>query len=588
MKATNNFVFSRRIVAFLCAIVLMVAMPTFTTLFSAGAEELPVMNLEEFDRWDADGWKIEKQSGVYQDADNAEHPYDYVMTVAEKLWIIVNQGVMRIGNVASRTIDFNLTTSTGIVVSGNPAITSSSWYVRTSTDESIATLKASSTTSSGRCLTVEPNQKVGQTVLTLTMNRVLDGEPVKGVLRILYNCVERETNKFTFTSLEKDRNNNKNAVWFNGINIPLANEEWTKAEEVGGLSVKEFYENIFFLESNIDGTPAGIETVELGVNDLRSIMSDKTTGALKFQTEVRSTHLEFKKQVRTMDDGGAGENGTPIDFEEGDAFFIKKGLYLMGQDGNFNWSLHETGFVFTELLRDQYFVYLGEDLGWSTDQLGMSIAFEENRTSVDVSDTITLNPIVSGGEALTPEQKAITWVSADEDIATVDQDGKVTGVAQGTTIITASTGTGDFAEIEVEVVATDEITSIRLNAANINLNIGGTRQIGVTVEGGTTADKSVTWSTSDSEVATVSEDGLVTAVGAGTCTITATASDGQAASANVTVRQGSTEPDDDDEEDTDDKKPGCNSTADFGGMAASAMFLGVGALLLVRRKYKQD
>ena len=318
-----------------------------------------------------------------------------------------------------------------------------------------------------------------------------------------------------------------------------------------------------------------------------------TAGSLKFQTEVRSDHIELKKQVRTLAEPSVEENGTPVDFEEGDAIYLKAGLYLLGQDGNHNWDLNETGFVYTELLRDQYFVYLGEEQGWSADQLGMSIAFTETSVSVDAGSTLKLTPVVSGGEALPEDQKVVTWTSADEAIATVAQDGTVSGIAEGTTTITATTGTGDSASIEVRVVATDSITSIRLNATTINLNIGGTRQITATVEGGSTADKTVTWTSSDPEIATVSDAGLVTAVAPGTCTITATASDGKTATATVNVRQGTVEPDPDPDPDPDPNTDSCESCesmslAKAGGMGAIAIVIAACGLLFVRRRKDQD
>ena len=605
MKATKRAAFAMRIASMLvCAMVLVYAMPKYAAP-SASAEELPAMILEEIDRWDEDGWKIEKTSGTLE-VDGVEHAYDYVLTISDQIWV-VNSGtdVMKIGNVSSRKIELNVTTSTGIQVSGNPDITKSSWYSFSTTDATIGEFDNYNSKTNGRYLVIDPKETAGQAVLTWTLDKVYPndgdeanpqwaGQAAQGELRILYNCVSRETEKFTFTGAEKDRNGNRNAVWLNGINIPEAGDEWTKAEEAGGL-LEEFYGYIYYLEGNEDGTPQDISNAQSGVNDLYTLMTtNKTAGSLKFQTEVRSDHIELKKLVRTLDNApNVEENGTPVDFEEGDAIYLKAGLYLLGQDGNHNWALNEKGFVYTELLRDQYFVYLGEEQGWSADQLGMSIAFTETSVSVDAGSTLKLTPVVSGGEALPEDQKVVTWTSADEAIATVAQDGTVSGIAEGTTTITATTGTGDSASIEVRVVATDSITSIRLNATTINLNIGGTRQITATVEGGSTADKTVTWTSSDPEIATVSDAGLVTAVAPGTCTITATASDGKTATATVNVRQGTVEPDPDPDPDPDPNTDSCESCesmslAKAGGMGAIAIVIAACGLLFVRRRKDQD
>lgn len=606
MKATKRAAFAMRIASMLvCAMVLVYAMPKYAAP-SASAEELPAVILEEIDHWDEDGWKIEKTSGTLE-VDGVEHAYDYVLTISDQIWLLTTgDDVNKINNVSSRKLTLNMTTSTGISLTENPDISRSCFNTRTTTDESIASFSRVSTSSKGYNLGIDCGQTAGQAVLTWSFDRTYPndgdeanpqwaGQPLQGELRILYNCVSRETEKFTFTGAEKDRNGNRNAVWLNGINIPEAGDEWTKAEEAGGLK-QEFYGYIYYLEGNEDGTPQDISNAQSGVNDLYTLMTTQTTaGSLKFQTEVRSDHIELKKQVRTLAEPSVEENGTPVDFEEGDAIYLKAGLYLLGQDGNHNWDLNETGFVYTELLRDQYFVYLGEDQGWSADQLGMSIAFTETSVSVDAGSTLKLTPVVSGGEALPEDQKVVTWTSADEAIATVAQDGTVSGIAEGTTTITATTGTGDSASIEVRVVATDSITSIRLNATTINLNIGGTRQITATVEGGSTADKTVTWTSSDPEIATVSDAGLVTAVAPGTCTITATASDGKTATATVNVRQGTVEPDPDRDPDPDpdpntDSCESCESMslAKAGGMGAIAIVIAACGLLFVRRRKDQD
>ena len=82
-----------------------------------------------------------------------------------------------------------------------------------------------------------------------------------------------------------------------------------------------------------------------------------------------------------------------------------------------------------------------------------------------------------------------------------------------------------------------QVTSIKLNKSKKSLNIGDTFTLTVTVKPNDATDKSVTWSSSDTSVATVDENGVVTAVAEGTATITATASNGVEASCTVTVKQ---------------------------------------------------
>lgn len=137
--------------------------------------------------------------------------------------------------------------------------------------------------------------------------------------------------------------------------------------------------------------------------------------------------------------------------------------------------------------------------------------------------------IVNVGEALdlsvayTPENttddRAVTWITGDKTIATV-KDGVVTGVAPGTVTITAVVG-ACTAEYEIEVKA--PIQWIVLNTTQGTMRLDRTKQLEVIYEpSNTTDDKTVRWSTSNPEVASVTESGLVTALKAGTAVITGT------------------------------------------------------------------
>ena len=83
------------------------------------------------------------------------------------------------------------------------------------------------------------------------------------------------------------------------------------------------------------------------------------------------------------------------------------------------------------------------------------------------------------------------------------------------------------------------VSGITLNKTSLSLNSGATGQLTATVSPSTALEKGVTWSSSNTSVATVSSTGLVTAVAGGTCTITCTAKDGsgKTATCEVTVTQ---------------------------------------------------
>ena len=102
---------------------------------------------------------------------------------------------------------------------------------------------------------------------------------------------------------------------------------------------------------------------------------------------------------------------------------------------------------------------------------------------------------------------------------------------------------GPVALIDVnEGTGGTEVTSVTLNKATLNLEVGKTGKLSATVLPATATNKSVTWSSNNEAVATVSTNGTVTARKAGTAVITARTANGKSASCTVTVTGGSTEP----------------------------------------------
>lgn len=103
---------------------------------------------------------------------------------------------------------------------------------------------------------------------------------------------------------------------------------------------------------------------------------------------------------------------------------------------------------------------------------------------------------------------------------------------------------GPVALINVkEATGGTEVTSVTLNKDTLNLEVGKTGKLSATVRPDSAADKSITWSSSNTDVASVISNGTVTAKKAGTAVITATATNGKSASCTVTVTGGTTDPD---------------------------------------------
>ena len=131
--------------------------------------------------------------------------------------------------------------------------------------------------------------------------------------------------------------------------------------------------------------------------------------------------------------------------------------------------------------------------------------------------------------------KSVTWTTSNSKVATVSS-GKVTAISAGTAKITAKTNNGKTASCTVTVVnPTVDVTGISLNKTSASVTKGNSLTLTATITPSNATNKSVTWTTSNSKVATVS-NGKVTAIAAGTAKITAKTNNGKTAVCTVTVK----------------------------------------------------
>ena len=153
------------------------------------------------------------------------------------------------------------------------------------------------------------------------------------------------------------------------------------------------------------------------------------------------------------------------------------------------------------------------------------IAISDSTKELEVGDTAQLT--VSTIPTNATETLTYSWSSSDDKVATVDQTGKVTAVAEGEATITVSAKDGAFtAECTVTVKETVPVESVSLDKETAELEEGQSLTLVATVLPENATNKDVIWSSSDDEVATVDETGKVTAVKAGEATITVTTEDG--------------------------------------------------------------
>lgn len=168
----------------------------------------------------------------------------------------------------------------------------------------------------------------------------------------------------------------------------------------------------------------------------------------------------------------------------------------------------------------------------------VSISGAPETLPLGASADLTANYTLAGGAMLTNSQKVVTWTSSDPKVIYVSPGGKVTAVGGGTATITAGVG-GMKTSASITVTAAAEtpqetVSSIKLNKYSLTLYMNEEgEQLTATIQPASFA-KSIVWNSSDTKVASVSDSGLVTAVGPGTCIISATAGD-RYVSATVSV-----------------------------------------------------
>ena len=143
-------------------------------------------------------------------------------------------------------------------------------------------------------------------------------------------------------------------------------------------------------------------------------------------------------------------------------------------------------------------------------------------------------PVTVSFEPAEAADQTVTWKTSNAKIATVDQNGVVTGVSEGKCKITATCGS---ASASCGVIVFKAVKAITLNKTVLSLKNGRAETLRVKQEPAGTAKLPQAWTSSDESVAKVNKDGKVTAVGSGECTVTVvvTCSDGSTLSASCEV-----------------------------------------------------
>ncbi|MCD8287100.1 MAG: Ig-like domain-containing protein [Clostridia bacterium] len=293
----------------------------------------------------------------------------------------------------------------------------------------------------------------------------------------------------------------------------------------------------------VSGLTAGTTTITATAGDVTSTGVAVTVSEIPAEPTVVSVSITPATEQAIYVDGTVQFTAT-VTMSDGSTY-----------DGTVSWtstdetvaSVSEDGLV-TGLTAGTTYIYATAD-GVDSDQVLVTVSeipAEPTVLSVSISPSDAQDILVGGTVQFSAEvtmsrgdyDGTISWTSTDETVASVSEDGLVTGFTAGTTYIYATADGVNSVQVAVTVSEPEPtVESVVIDSSNIELNVGEytTLTATVTMSDGSTYTGEISWTSSESTVASVDEDGIVTALAAGTANITATAGGVTSEAITVTV-----------------------------------------------------
>ena len=198
---------------------------------------------------------------------------------------------------------------------------------------------------------------------------------------------------------------------------------------------------------------------------------------------------------------------------------------------------HKTQYWYKAYIKIDSQSFEGDVKSFTTDVVPVeSITLDESEYTFNaIGSTRTLQAVILPSDAT---NKAIEWTSDNENVATVSAGGTVRSVGNGSATITATT-VDQKKTASCTITVNQLVTGITLNKTSLTLNEGESQTLTATVSPQNANDSKIVWTSSDESVATVDENGTVTAVSKGSARIRAEANDrsGRYATCSVTVKR---------------------------------------------------
>ena len=247
-------------------------------------------------------------------------------------------------------------------------------------------------------------------------------------------------------------------------------------------------------------------------------------------------------------------NKSMLSLKEGQTYAFSPEIYptdatnknLIWSSDNTEVAIVENGIVTAVGVGTAVITAVAEDGSWACDCCEIKIEEKILIDSISMVDTyedvyVGRHTYLKTEVKILPNDatnKTLSWRSENEEIAIVNEHGVVTGKKLGKTRITVTTTDGsnksDWCYILVQDVPT--VQEVSISSTYKQMSVGGKLRLKATVYPNNVEDKSITWKSSNTDVATIGEcDGIVTAKKRGVVLITATAINGVKATCNIHV-----------------------------------------------------
>lgn len=151
------------------------------------------------------------------------------------------------------------------------------------------------------------------------------------------------------------------------------------------------------------------------------------------------------------------------------------------------------------------------------------VTLDKTAVNLYVSESVLLKAVLNPENAY---ERGMTWTSSDTSVASVDAVGFVTANKKGKATVTVTAADGEYTATCEVTVSEKAVTGVTLDAESVELKLGKKKILTCTVAPMDAQNKNVIWSSDNEKVATVSDGGLVTAVGGGEATVTVKTEDG--------------------------------------------------------------